>query len=94
MTAATPPKGRGPLARREARLAWGLLLPGEIPTKDLSECFRAPDAPVPRVRAGPAEGVLEVLNMPLTEAEQEAIRRSAATLAEVQSKIVFVEDRQ
>jgi L-lactate dehydrogenase len=41
-----------------------------------------------------AEGVLEVLNMPLTEAEQEAIRRSAATLAEVQSKIVFVEDRQ
>lgn len=27
MTAATPPKGRGPLARREARLAWGLLLP-------------------------------------------------------------------
>ncbi len=24
---ATPPKGRGPLARREARLAWGLLLP-------------------------------------------------------------------
>lgn len=36
-----------------------------------------------------AEGVLEILNMPLTEAEQEAIRRSAATLAEVQSKIVF-----
>ena len=35
------------------------------------------------------EGVLEVLNMPLTETEQEAIRRSAATLAEVQSKIVF-----
>jgi len=27
MTTATPPKGRGPLARREARLAWGLLLP-------------------------------------------------------------------
>jgi len=24
---AVPPKGRGPLARREARLAWGLLLP-------------------------------------------------------------------
>ncbi|WP_371154721.1 carbohydrate ABC transporter permease [Jannaschia sp. 2305UL9-9] len=24
---ATPPKGQGPLARREARLAWGLLLP-------------------------------------------------------------------
>ncbi|MBF9060990.1 ABC transporter permease subunit [Rhodobacterales bacterium HKCCSP123] len=24
---ATPPRGRGPLARREARLAWGLLLP-------------------------------------------------------------------
>jgi L-lactate dehydrogenase len=36
-----------------------------------------------------SEGVLEVLNMPLTETEQEAIRRSAATLAEVQSKIVF-----
>ncbi|AHM02689.1 Inner membrane ABC transporter permease protein YcjO [Roseibacterium elongatum DSM 19469] len=27
MQSATPPKGRGPLARREARLAWGLLLP-------------------------------------------------------------------
>ncbi|WP_425051499.1 carbohydrate ABC transporter permease [Psychromarinibacter sp. S121] len=27
MTSATPPTGRGPLARREARLAWGLLLP-------------------------------------------------------------------
>lgn len=27
MTPATPPKGTGPLARREARLAWGLLLP-------------------------------------------------------------------
>ena len=27
MTDAVPPKGRGPLARREARLAWGLLLP-------------------------------------------------------------------
>jgi multiple sugar transport system permease protein len=27
MTAATPPKGTTPLARREARLAWGLLLP-------------------------------------------------------------------
>ena len=27
MTDATPPKGHGPLARREARLAWGLLLP-------------------------------------------------------------------
>jgi len=27
MTTATPPKGRGPLARREARLAWSLLLP-------------------------------------------------------------------
>ncbi len=26
-TAATPPKGRGALAKREARLAWGLLLP-------------------------------------------------------------------
>lgn len=24
---ATPPRGAGPLARREARLAWGLLLP-------------------------------------------------------------------
>ena len=27
MTDLTPPKGHGPLARREARLAWGLLLP-------------------------------------------------------------------
>ena len=27
MTAATPPKGTGPLQRREARLAWSLLLP-------------------------------------------------------------------
>jgi multiple sugar transport system permease protein len=27
MTAATPPKGQGPLARREARLAWSLMLP-------------------------------------------------------------------
>ncbi|MEN0001644.1 MAG: sugar ABC transporter permease [Pseudomonadota bacterium] len=27
MTAATPPKGIGPLQKREARLAWGLLLP-------------------------------------------------------------------
>jgi len=27
MTEAVPPKGRGPLAAREARLAWGLLLP-------------------------------------------------------------------
>ncbi len=27
MTQAVPPKGAGPLARREARLAWGLLLP-------------------------------------------------------------------
>ncbi len=27
MTSAVPPKGTGPLARREARLAWGLLLP-------------------------------------------------------------------
>ncbi|MFD1343225.1 carbohydrate ABC transporter permease [Litorisediminicola beolgyonensis] len=27
MTVAVPPKGRGPLAKREARLAWGLLLP-------------------------------------------------------------------
>ncbi len=27
MTDTTPPKGHGPLARREARLAWGLLLP-------------------------------------------------------------------
>ena len=27
MTTAVPPKGRGPLARREARLAWGLLFP-------------------------------------------------------------------
>ncbi|MEO0990097.1 MAG: sugar ABC transporter permease [Pseudomonadota bacterium] len=27
MTVATPPKGAGPLARREARLAWGMLLP-------------------------------------------------------------------
>ncbi|SFP07602.1 carbohydrate ABC transporter permease [Tranquillimonas alkanivorans] len=27
MTEAIPPKGAGPLARREARLAWGLLLP-------------------------------------------------------------------
>lgn len=27
MTDAVPPKGRGPLAKREARLAWGLLLP-------------------------------------------------------------------
>ncbi len=27
MTAAVPPKGTGPLARLEARLAWGLLLP-------------------------------------------------------------------
>lgn len=27
MTHAVPPKGTGPLARREARLAWGLLLP-------------------------------------------------------------------
>ncbi len=27
MNAASPPKGTGPLARREARLAWGLLLP-------------------------------------------------------------------
>jgi len=27
MTDTTPPKGTGPLARREARLAWGLLLP-------------------------------------------------------------------
>jgi multiple sugar transport system permease protein len=27
MTDAVPPKGRGPLARREARLAWGLLAP-------------------------------------------------------------------
>ncbi|QBX99572.1 sugar ABC transporter permease [Rhodophyticola sp. CCM32] len=27
MTSASPPKGTGPLARREARLAWGLLFP-------------------------------------------------------------------
>ena len=27
MTTATPPSGTGPLARREARLAWGLLMP-------------------------------------------------------------------
>ena len=27
MTTAVPPKGTGPLARREARLAWGMLLP-------------------------------------------------------------------
>ncbi|MEM8732077.1 MAG: sugar ABC transporter permease, partial [Pseudomonadota bacterium] len=27
MTELTPPKGHGPLARREARLAWGLLFP-------------------------------------------------------------------
>ena len=27
MTELTPPRGHGPLARREARLAWGLLLP-------------------------------------------------------------------
>ena len=27
MTSATPPKGIGPLARREARLAWGMLAP-------------------------------------------------------------------
>ncbi|MEM6637280.1 MAG: sugar ABC transporter permease [Pseudomonadota bacterium] len=27
MTVATPPKGTGPLARREARLAWGMLMP-------------------------------------------------------------------
>lgn len=27
MTTATPPRGQGPLARREARLAWGLMLP-------------------------------------------------------------------
>jgi len=27
MTSVSPPKGQGPLARREARLAWGLLLP-------------------------------------------------------------------
>ena len=27
MTEAVPPKGHGPLARREAQLAWGLLLP-------------------------------------------------------------------
>ncbi|PRX37695.1 multiple sugar transport system permease protein [Meinhardsimonia xiamenensis] len=27
MTAANPPRGKGPLARREARLAWGLLAP-------------------------------------------------------------------
>ena len=27
MTTATPPTGTGPLARREARLAWGLLMP-------------------------------------------------------------------
>ncbi|MHA3980531.1 carbohydrate ABC transporter permease [Halovulum sp. GXIMD14794] len=27
MTTATPPRGAGPLARREARLAWGLLAP-------------------------------------------------------------------
>jgi multiple sugar transport system permease protein len=27
MTTAIPPKGQGPLARREARLAWGLMLP-------------------------------------------------------------------
>jgi hypothetical protein len=27
MTTATPPKGQGPLARREARLAWSLMLP-------------------------------------------------------------------
>ncbi len=27
MTTVTPPKGTGPLARREARLAWGLLFP-------------------------------------------------------------------
>ncbi|MFY0620772.1 MAG: sugar ABC transporter permease [Pelagimonas sp.] len=30
MTSAVPPKGTGPLARREARLAWGLLLPTVI----------------------------------------------------------------
>ena len=27
MTSATPPTGTGPLARREARLAWGMLFP-------------------------------------------------------------------
>ncbi|MBD3626047.1 MAG: sugar ABC transporter permease, partial [Rhodobacteraceae bacterium] len=27
MTTAVPPTGTGPLARREARLAWGLLAP-------------------------------------------------------------------
>ena len=27
MTDATPPIGTGPLAKREARLAWGLLFP-------------------------------------------------------------------
>ena len=36
-----------------------------------------------------SDGVLQVLNMPLSETEQEAIQKSAATLAEVQSKIVF-----
>ncbi|WP_368184618.1 ABC transporter permease subunit [Aestuariibius sp. HNIBRBA575] len=30
MTAQTPPRGTGPLARREARLAWGLLAPTVI----------------------------------------------------------------
>ena len=36
-----------------------------------------------------SDGVLQVLNMPLSETEQEAIQKSAATLAEVQSNIVF-----
>ena len=36
-----------------------------------------------------SDGVLQVLNMPLSETEQEAIQKSAATLADVQSNIVF-----
>ena len=40
-----------------------------------------------------SEGVLEILNVPLNDAETKAIRQSAATLADVQSKIVYAKDR-
>jgi malate/lactate dehydrogenase len=36
-----------------------------------------------------ADGVLEILNVPLTETEVKALRHSAKTLDEVQSNIVL-----
>ena len=36
-----------------------------------------------------SEGVLDVVRLPLSDDEEEALRKSAKTLADVQSKIVF-----